>query len=94
LDEADQAWIGRTAAKLLPKSAFSDGTAAKEMHRICGELGLAELWVSRQQVPVRERRAGNIGVSMTSPTKERILVDDDAASRYAKACVLRKQATA
>jgi signal transduction histidine kinase/CheY-like chemotaxis protein len=44
LDEADRVRLDRWSAKLLPKSAFSDGTAASEIQRICGEIGLSAIW--------------------------------------------------
>lgn len=44
LDDTDIAKLKRSDAKLLPKSAFSTGTAAERIRRICGELGLAEIW--------------------------------------------------
>jgi len=43
LDDIDRARLGRAAARLLPKSAFSDGTAAAQLQAICSELGL-EIW--------------------------------------------------
>ena len=44
LDEGDLGRLKRSAVRLLPKSAFSDGTAADRVRRICGELGLNEIW--------------------------------------------------
>jgi len=42
LDDQIRERLEHSGAKLLPKSAFSNGTAAAEMSRLCAELGLAE----------------------------------------------------
>lgn len=44
LDETDRARLRHTPARLLPKSAISDGTAARELRRIFEELGMEEKW--------------------------------------------------
>ncbi len=53
LDESDRARLGRAAAMLLPKSTFSNGTAARELHRICNEIGLEEIWGQAATSPRR-----------------------------------------
>jgi signal transduction histidine kinase/CheY-like chemotaxis protein len=54
LDEADHARLERAGARLLPKSAFSDGTAAGELKRISEEIGLGEIF-SDPPAPTLER---------------------------------------
>ena len=44
LSESDRARLERHSVKLLPKSAFSDGTASVLLQAICAEIGLAEIW--------------------------------------------------
>ena len=44
LEDADLAKLNRGGAKLLPKAAFSAGTAGERMRRICAELGMADVW--------------------------------------------------
>jgi signal transduction histidine kinase/CheY-like chemotaxis protein len=53
LDEGDRRRLGRMAGMLLPKSALSDGTAANELHRICNEIGLEEIWGQAATSPRR-----------------------------------------
>jgi signal transduction histidine kinase/CheY-like chemotaxis protein len=49
LDEADLARLRRASARLLPKSAFSDGTASAQIQAICSEIGL-EIWGDAAEV--------------------------------------------
>lgn len=51
LDDADRRRLDRGGARLLPKSALSAGTAALELQRIWGELGLAGIWADRNMAP-------------------------------------------
>jgi signal transduction histidine kinase/DNA-binding response OmpR family regulator len=44
LDASQKARLEGTGTRLLPKSAFSNGVAAGELQRLCGEFGLAGLW--------------------------------------------------
>jgi signal transduction histidine kinase/CheY-like chemotaxis protein len=43
LDDADRARLNRWTTKILPKSAFSDGSAASRLQQICADMGLNEL---------------------------------------------------
>ncbi|MFN7999309.1 MAG: ATP-binding protein [Bryobacteraceae bacterium] len=43
LDDTDRARLERWSPKLLPKSTLSDGTATRELNRICAELGLSQI---------------------------------------------------
>jgi signal transduction histidine kinase/CheY-like chemotaxis protein len=54
LDEGDRARLDRNAPKMLPKSTFSNGTAAGELRRICAEMGLGEMWSDAPADPARE----------------------------------------
>ncbi len=54
LDEGDRARLDRNAPKVLPKSTFSNGTAAGELRRICAEMGLGEMWGEPPADPAKE----------------------------------------
>lgn len=54
LDDAERRRLDRGATKVLPKSAFSDGTAAIELQRICAEIGLGEIWGEPPAAPAQE----------------------------------------
>lgn len=43
LDETDRARLSKNYARLLPKSAFSDGTAATLLRQICTDFGLPDV---------------------------------------------------
>jgi CheY-like chemotaxis protein len=53
LDDNERARLARFAAGFLPKSKLTDGTAAIELRRICGELGLGDL-LPEQAAAVRK----------------------------------------
>jgi serine/threonine-protein kinase RsbT len=44
LSDDDRARLERHRVNLLPKSAFSDGTACAMLQRACSEIGLTEIW--------------------------------------------------
>jgi CheY-like chemotaxis protein len=44
LDDGDRARLSRAGARLLPKSAFSDGTAATLLQHLCEDIGLDIAW--------------------------------------------------
>jgi CheY-like chemotaxis protein len=55
LDESERMRLRRTGTRVLPKAAFSNGTAADELRRICAEIGLEDIWsdpgaASREEV--------------------------------------------
>ena len=87
LDEGDRARLDRNAPKVLPKSTFSNGTAAGELRRICAEMGLGEMWGEPPADPAKEASPPVTRIRLCR-TRNRptwvLVVDDNEPGRYAK----------